>query len=76
VRVGRERTAGILTTLRVLVCNNTVFGRKYRALHCYKAELEREVSCFMFVVGVLATMPSYFKCTFMILTMFTIEQMI
>jgi hypothetical protein len=76
VRVGIERTAGILTTLRVLLCNNTVFGRKYSALHFCKAELERELARFMFIVGVLATLPSYFTCMFIILTVLTIDQMI
>jgi len=47
VRVGRERTAEILTTLRVLLCNKVVFVRKYRALHFYKAELERELALLM-----------------------------
>jgi hypothetical protein len=47
VRVGRERTAEILTTLRVLLCNKVVFGRKYRALHFYKVKLERELARLM-----------------------------
>ena len=47
MRVGRERTAEILTTLRVLLCNKVVFGRKYRALHFYKAEPERELARLM-----------------------------
>lgn len=44
MRVGRDGTAEILTTLRALLCNRVVFGRKYRALHFYKAELERELA--------------------------------
>jgi len=47
VRVGRERTAELLTTLHMLLCNKVLFGRKYRALHFYKAELERELARLM-----------------------------
>lgn len=43
----RERTAEILTTLRVLLCNEVVFGLKYRALHFYKSELERKLARLM-----------------------------
>jgi len=44
VRVGKDRTEEILTTLRALLCNRVVCGRKYRALHFYKAELERDLA--------------------------------
>jgi len=44
---GRERTPEILTTRRVLLCNKVVFGRKYRALHFCKAQLERELARLM-----------------------------
>lgn len=47
MRVGRERTAEILTTLRMLLCNKALFGRMYRALHFYKAELETELARLM-----------------------------
>jgi hypothetical protein len=47
VRAGREPTAEILTTLRVLLCYEVVFDRKYCALHFYKAELERELARLM-----------------------------
>jgi len=63
----------------MLLCNKVLFGRKYRALHFYKAELEWELARLMngyTVLGVVATLLSYFICTFMILTMLAIDQVV
>ena len=56
--VGRERTAEILTSLCMLLCNKVLFGRKYGALHFYKAELERELARLMNGYTVISRLTS------------------